>query len=135
MWLTRWKACRCSLGPAACNAPCRRTSLPFRPPAIARSAPFISRSAASPCSSALPAFIALNEPETSLHPDLLEPLARMVARASDRTQVWQVTHSERHAAAIAEQGGRAPRRVIKREAATWIEGLRMIGDFGEDDEE
>ena len=26
----------------------------------------------------LPAFIALNEPETSLHPDLLEPLARMI---------------------------------------------------------
>jgi len=59
----------------------------------------------------------------------------MVAGASERTQIWLVTHSERLAAAIAEQGGTAPRRVIKREAATWIEGLRMIGDFGEDDED
>ena len=28
----------------------------------------------------LPPFIALNEPETSLHPDLLDPLARLVHR-------------------------------------------------------
>ena len=28
----------------------------------------------------LPPFIALNEPETSLHPDLMEPLARLVVR-------------------------------------------------------
>ena len=49
----------------------------------------------------LPAFIALNEPEASLHPDLLEPLARLIVRASERTQVWLVTHSERLAAAIA----------------------------------
>ncbi|WP_338872786.1 AAA family ATPase [Myxococcus stipitatus] len=29
-----------------------------------------------------PSFLALNEPETSLHPDLMEPLARGLARAS-----------------------------------------------------
>lgn len=83
----------------------------------------------------LPAFIALNEPETSLHPDLLEPLARMVVRASQRTQIWLVTHSQRLAAALAEHGRTVPRRVVKQEAATWIEGLRMIGHFAEEDED
>ena len=33
----------------------------------------------------LPGFIALNEPETSLHPDLVGPLARLIGRASERT--------------------------------------------------
>jgi predicted ATPase len=81
----------------------------------------------------LPSFIALNEPEGSLHPDLLEPLARLIARAAERTQIWLVTHSERLAAALAKHGGVAPRTVIKRDGETWIEGLKLIGRF--DDEE
>ena len=81
----------------------------------------------------LPPFVALNEPETSLHPDLMEPLARMIVRASRRTQVWLVTHSERLATAVAEEGGVRPRVVTKREGATWIEGLRLGGDFSQDD--
>jgi predicted ATPase len=83
----------------------------------------------------LPPFIALNEPETSLHPDLLEPLARMIIRASERTQIWVVTHSEILARAFEAHGGIKPRRVIKRAGETWIEGLRLGGDFAEDDEE
>jgi predicted ATPase len=81
----------------------------------------------------LPSFIALNEPESSLHPDLLEPLARLIARASERTQIWLVTHSERLAAALERHGGVAPRTVIKKDGQTWIEGLKAIGRF--DDEE
>jgi predicted ATPase len=81
----------------------------------------------------LPSFIALNEPESSLHPDLLEPLARLIARASERTQIWLVTHSERLAAALERHGGVAPRTVIKKDGQTWIEGLKTIGRF--DDEE
>src|SRR5262249_11987235 len=83
----------------------------------------------------LPAFIALNEPETSLHPDLLEPLARMIMRASERTQIWVVTHSERLAAAFAASGAVAPRTVIKRNGETWIEGLSLAGDFAQDDDD
>ncbi|GEP01033.1 AAA family ATPase [Methylobacterium haplocladii] len=82
----------------------------------------------------LPPFVALNEPETSLHPDLMEPLARMIVRASERTQVWLVTHSERLAQAIAEHGGVRPRVVVKRDGATWIEGLRLAGDFSQDED-
>jgi predicted ATPase len=40
-----------------------------------------------------PALYVLNEPETSLHPDLLPPLADLVARASRQAQVVAVTHS------------------------------------------
>lgn len=40
-----------------------------------------------------PLLMVLNEPETSLHPDLLPALARLIIRASERTQIWVVTHS------------------------------------------
>lgn len=35
----------------------------------------------------------LNEPESSLHRDLLEPLAELIARASADSQILIVTHS------------------------------------------
>src|SRR6202040_2173994 len=40
-----------------------------------------------------PALMVLNEPETSLHPDLICALARLIATAADRSQVVAVTHS------------------------------------------
>jgi predicted ATPase len=83
----------------------------------------------------LPGFVALNEPEASLHPDLLEPLARLIVRAAERTQVWVVTHSERLAAAFESVSGVAPRTVIKRKGETWIEGLRLGGDFAQDEDD
>lgn len=83
----------------------------------------------------LPGFIALNEPEASLHPDLLEPLARLIVRAAERTQVWVVTHSERLAAACESVSGVAPRTVIKRKGETWIEGLRIGGSFVDDEDD
>jgi predicted ATPase len=40
-----------------------------------------------------PALMILNEPETSLHPDLLLPLARLIAHASKRSQAVVVSHA------------------------------------------
>ena len=40
-----------------------------------------------------PSLMVLNEPETSLHPDLLKPLATLIQAAADVTQVIVVTHS------------------------------------------
>jgi len=40
-----------------------------------------------------PTLMILNEPETSLHPDLLPPLARLIAQASERSQIIVVSHS------------------------------------------
>jgi predicted ATPase len=47
-----------------------------------------------------PSLMVLNEPETSLHPDLLPALARLIIRASENTQVWVVTHSNPLIAAL-----------------------------------
>lgn len=55
-----------------------------------------------------PALIALNEPESSLHPDLLGPLAGLIAEASGRSQVWVTTHSRTLADAIREVSGVLP---------------------------
>jgi predicted ATPase len=41
----------------------------------------------------LPPLLVLNEPESSLHPDLLAPLARLILAASQRTQVWVIAHA------------------------------------------
>src|SRR5437764_7576565 len=41
-----------------------------------------------------PSLLALNEPETSLHPDLIDALARLMVQASRSTQLWITTHSE-----------------------------------------
>lgn len=83
----------------------------------------------------LPPFLALNEPETSLHPDLLPALARLIARAAERSQVWVVTHSAKLAAALEEEAGARPIRVIKRKGETWLEGLTSFGEFDDDDRE
>jgi predicted ATPase len=40
-----------------------------------------------------PTLMILNEPETSLHPDLLPPLARLIAKASERSQIVVVSHA------------------------------------------
>jgi predicted ATPase len=40
-----------------------------------------------------PELMVLNEPETSLHPDLLPALARLIALAAERTQLIVVSHS------------------------------------------
>jgi predicted ATPase len=83
----------------------------------------------------LPAFVVLNEPETSLHLDLLDPLAGLIARAARRTQIWLVTHSETLAAALARHGAIKARTVGKRNGTTRIEGLAIGGEPREDGEE
>ncbi len=47
-----------------------------------------------------PPLMVLNEPETSLHPDLLPALAKLIIRASESTQVWVVSHASRLIAAL-----------------------------------
>ena len=47
----------------------------------------------------------LNEPETSLHPDLLPALGRLVGRAAERAQIVVVSHATRLIAALDKQPG------------------------------
>ena len=81
----------------------------------------------------LPPFIALNEPETSLHPSLLAPLARLIAKASRRADIWIVTHSEQLMDALRSESSVPLRRVIKSKGATAIEGLTIGGEYRDDE--
>jgi predicted ATPase len=49
-----------------------------------------------------PELMVLDEPEMSLHPDLLPAFARLIIHASKNTQVWVISHSSRLVAALAE---------------------------------
>lgn len=42
-----------------------------------------------------PELMILNEPEASLHPDLLDPLARLLVKASERCQIIVVSHASK----------------------------------------
>ena len=50
-----------------------------------------------------PGLLVLNEPETSLHTDLLPALARLIARAAERSQVLVVSHASKLIAALQKQ--------------------------------
>jgi len=60
-----------------------------------------------------PSLLALNEPEASLHPDLLEPLARLIVQASRSSQMWITTHSSQLATLIESYSGIPPLRLAK----------------------
>lgn len=47
-----------------------------------------------------PELMILNEPEASLHPDLLDPLARLLTKASERCQIIVVSHAARLVTAL-----------------------------------
>jgi predicted ATPase len=47
-----------------------------------------------------PHLMILNEPEASLHPDLLPALARLIGVASKETQIWVVSHASRLIASL-----------------------------------
>lgn len=68
-----------------------------------------------------PPFLALNEPETSLHPDLLEPLGRLIVAASKHSQVWVTTHAEKLAEVVAKGSDCEPVRLVKQAGATELE--------------
>jgi predicted ATPase len=75
-----------------------------------------------------PELLALNEPETSLHPQLLAPLGRLIARASRGSQLFVTTHSRELAdAASADTGARTIElRLV--DGATVIPGQRLDED-------
>jgi len=52
-----------------------------------------------------PPFLALNEPETSLHPSLLPALGRLISTASRKGQVFVTTHARELAAELEAHAG------------------------------
>jgi len=69
-----------------------------------------------------PALLVLNEPETSLHPDLLRPLADLVVTAAVRAQTVVVTHSRPFAAALA---------LAAEQAAIDLRTVELIKELGQ----
>jgi predicted ATPase len=67
-----------------------------------------------------PEFLALNEPETSLHPDLIEPLAHLIMKASKYSQIWVTTHSERLSTILSLVAQQKPIILRKEEGETLI---------------
>ncbi|ASF08622.1 hypothetical protein NBRGN_038_00290 [Nocardia brasiliensis NBRC 14402] len=70
-----------------------------------------------------PELLVLNEPETSLHPELLGPLAELIATVAEQTQVVVVTHAQPLVRALA-RGAADPHTVelVKEHGATTIAG-------------
>ena len=76
-----------------------------------------------------PSLIALNEPETSIHPDLIPALAKLIVKASQKSQLWITTHSMALAEAIAQATGARPIQLAK------AHGETRVSDRGEDDDD
>lgn len=70
-----------------------------------------------------PSLMALNEPEASLHPDLLGPLAQLIADAAKHSQVWVTTHSLQLAEAIERVSGVLPQRLVLSHGETVVERM------------
>ena len=84
--------------------------------------------------------LALNEPETSIHPNLYEPLARLIVAASKQSQIWITTHSRELSDLILEYSGYEPLELEKVKGETRLVGVGLGGykdpeDEEEDDEE
>ena len=75
-----------------------------------------------------PSLLALNEPETSLHPDLLEPLAKQLVNAAKYSQLWVVTHSSRLAELVEKFSGEAPISLELVGGETRVIGQRLVDE-------
>lgn len=71
-----------------------------------------------------PELMVLNEPETSLHPDLLTALAELIVKASESTQVVVVSHSRQLIEEIGKPGSRF--ELVKDVGETRIAGLERF---------
>lgn len=73
-----------------------------------------------------PQLMVLNEPETSLHPDLLPALARLIIRGARDTQIWVVSHSSSLVAALADSPDCRSLLLEKELGETRIAGQRLL---------
>ncbi len=74
-----------------------------------------------------PPLFVLNEPETSIHADLVAPLARLIARASERSQIIVVTHESALESMLAAEAPCASHALTKKLGETVIEGVDAPG--------
>ena len=73
-----------------------------------------------------PSLMVLNEPETSLHPDLIPALARLIIKAAESTQVWVVSHCDQLIKAIRDSGQCQSLQLEKKLGQTLIQGQGLL---------
>jgi predicted ATPase len=73
-----------------------------------------------------PELMVLNEPETSLHPDLLPALARLILHAAESTQLLVVSHSPLLIAALEEHARCRRLHLAKSFGETVLEGRTLL---------
>ncbi len=74
-----------------------------------------------------PPLLVLNEPEASLHPDLIPPLARLIGAAAARSQVVVVSHAPALVEALDALSGARRFTLSKRLGETVAEGEAAVG--------
>ncbi len=75
-----------------------------------------------------PGLMVLNEPETSLHPDLLAPLGRLIGQASRAAQLVVVSHSAPLIAALQREAGASTVELVKDLGETRVAGQEGLLD-------
>jgi predicted ATPase len=73
-----------------------------------------------------PSMMVLNEPETSLHPDLLPALSKLIIKAAETTQVWVVTHSPALISALQEAPENRLVELQKEMGQTQVKGQTLL---------
>jgi predicted ATPase len=74
-----------------------------------------------------PGLLVLNEPETSLHPELIGPLADLIVTASARTQIIVVTHARPLVTALRDGSARVL-DLIKEDGRTLLDGQGILDE-------
>jgi predicted ATPase len=73
-----------------------------------------------------PSMMVLNEPETSLHPDLLPALSQLIIKAAATTQIWVVTHSAALITALAQSPETRVIELHKELGQTQVKGQNLL---------
>lgn len=73
-----------------------------------------------------PSMMVLNEPETSLHPNLLPALSHLIIKASETTQIWVVTHSAALIASLRESSETCVIELEKQLGQTQVKGQNLL---------
>jgi predicted ATPase len=73
-----------------------------------------------------PALMVLNEPETSLHPELRGPLARLIAAATRHTQLVVVTHAQDLVRALSDHADAGVIELVKDFGETRVAGVDLL---------
>ena len=75
-----------------------------------------------------PPLMVLNEPETSLHPDLLPALAKLIIQASETMQIWVVSHANRLIAGLEKSDTCHSIHLEKTLGQTQVSGQGMLDE-------